>query len=96
MRTCRWAATAATSPLVTSGSGRTDALSGTVRAVSRTAAACRATLVGSTRRILPSAEPTGSAGSATACWESRAAITSPSASVAEKTSGGSRRPRPSV
>ena len=34
--------------------------------------------------------------SATACWESSAAMTRPSASVAENTSGGSRRPRPSV
>ncbi len=96
MRTRRCAATAATRSLVTAGSGFTDRRSGTVRAVSRIVTACRATLVGSTRRIFPSAEPTGSSGSATACWESRAAMTSPSASVAENTSGGSRSPRPRV
>ena len=96
MRTWRWAATASTSSLVTAGSGLAGKRSGTVRAVSRTITACRATLVGSTRRIFPSAEPTGSPGSATACWESSAAITRPSASVAENTSGGSRSPRPRV
>ena len=48
MRTWRWAATAATRSVVTSGSGLADARSGTVRAVSRRATACRATFVGST------------------------------------------------
>ncbi len=77
------------------GSGRAADRSGTGAAVRRTASAWAATGAGSTRTILPSAEPTGSSASAAAWWPSSTAITRPSASVWLNISGGTRSPRPS-
>jgi hypothetical protein len=93
-RTRRWPEQARTTAAVASGSGRAAARSGAGAVARRTASAWAATGSGSARTILPSALPTGLAGSLASWWPSSTAMTRPSASVALNISGGSRRPRP--
>lgn len=76
------------------GSGRAEFRWRAANACSRRTAACRPTSSGSARITFPSAEPTTPSSSAVELL-SRTAITSTSASVSVKTTGGSLVPRPS-